>query len=81
MTSDKTNMGSSKPTSLQASAQEIARYQCGPLGVGNADSYDCHVVFDHAVSLEEANHRERFEGVAKALRDLLTQRWLLTEET
>ncbi len=78
---EKTNVGSSKPTSPQANAQDIARYQCGPLRVGNTDSYDSHVVFDHAVSLEEANHRERFEGAARALRDLLTQRWLLTEET
>jgi len=75
------NTGSSKAASPQANTGELARYQCGPLPVGSADSYDCHVVFDHAVSLEEANHRERFEGVARALRDLLTQRWLLTEET
>lgn len=45
------------------------------------DSYDSHVVFDHAVSLEEASRRERFEAVARALRDLLTQRRLLTEQT
>jgi glycogen phosphorylase len=45
------------------------------------DSYDRHVVFDHAVSLANASQRERFEAVARSLRDLLTERWLLTQET
>ena len=40
-----------------------------------------HVVFDHAISLADAGDRERFEAVSRSLRDLLTQRWLLTEET
>ena len=37
-------------------------------------------MFDHAVSLENASQRERFEAVARVLRDLLTQRWLLTQQ-
>ena len=81
MATDKTNVGSRKPISQLANTQDLARYQCGPLRVGQTDSYDSHVVFDHAVSLEKATHRERFEAVARALRDLLTQRWLLTEQT
>ena len=67
--------------SRSTSAQNLARYQCGLLPVGKTDSYDSHVVFDHGVSLEDASHRERFEAVAKALRDLLVQRWLVTEQT
>jgi glycogen phosphorylase len=71
-----------KPTSLKAGAQSLAFYECGPLRFANAeDIYDRRVVFDHAISLEKASDRERFEGVARALRDLLTQRWLLTEQT
>src|SRR4029453_9418268 len=50
------------------------------LNVGQ-DSYDRHLVFDHAVSLASASQRERFEAVARSLRDLLTERWLLTQET
>ena len=70
------------PTSLKAGAQSLAFYECGPLRFTNAeDIYDRRVVFDHAVSLEDASARERFEAVARALRDLLTQRWLLTEQT
>jgi starch phosphorylase len=33
------------------------------------------------VSLENAGQRERFEAVARSLRDLLTERWLLTQQT
>jgi glycogen phosphorylase len=61
--------------------QSIALYDCGLISPTGTDNYDRHVVFDHAVLLEWASHRERFEAVARALRDLLTQRWLLTEQT
>jgi glycogen phosphorylase len=44
-------------------------------------SYDRHLVFDHVVSLANASQRERFEAVARFLRDLLTERWLVTQET
>jgi starch phosphorylase len=48
---------------------------------GTRDDYDRHVVFDHVVSMENASQRERFEAVARSLRDLLTERWLLTQST
>jgi glucan phosphorylase len=38
------------------------------------------LVFDHAVEMANADDRERFEAVARTLRDLLTQRWLLTDQ-
>jgi starch phosphorylase len=38
-------------------------------------------VFDHVVPHAGASQRERFEAVARSLRDLLTERWLLTQET
>lgn len=60
------------------------QYECGDIQFreeSGSDGYDRHLVFDHAVSLEEASQRERFEAVARSLRDLLTQRWLLTQET
>jgi glycogen phosphorylase len=47
----------------------------------DGDLYDRHLIFDHVVSMEQASQRERFEAVARSLRDLLTQRWLLTQET
>ncbi len=45
------------------------------------DYYNRHLVLDHAVAPEDAGPRERFEAVARSLRDLLTQRWLLTQQT
>src|SRR5262249_19551019 len=45
------------------------------------DYYARHLMFDHAVSMENASQRERFEAVARSLRDLLTQRWVLTQQT
>jgi starch phosphorylase len=45
------------------------------------DSYERYLVFDHVVSAENASQRDRFEAVARSLRDLLTERWLLTQQT
>jgi starch phosphorylase len=70
-----------KIVSHQSNEVPLALYECGPLHFDDAENYDRHLVFDHAVSLEKANERQRFEAVARALRDLLTQRWLLTEQT
>lgn len=49
--------------------------------VADGENYDRHLVHDHVVSQEEASQRERFEALALSLRDQLTQRWLLTQET
>jgi starch phosphorylase len=62
----------------------LTHYSCGSLRIGgdaDPDAYDRHLIFDHVVSLEQASQRERFEAVARSLRDLLAQRWLLTERT
>ena len=61
----------------------LERYECGPVqfsGAPNA-SYDRHLVFDHVVKPVDATSRERFEALARSLRDLLSQRWLKTAET
>jgi len=61
----------------------LKQYESGSVkfsGDPNA-SYERHLVFDHAVEPEAAGLRERFEAVARALRDLLVQRWLKTSET
>jgi starch phosphorylase len=63
--------------SKKAKPQAEVRYGAN----GNHDAYDRHLVFDHVVSVEQASQRERFEAVARSLRDLLTERWLLTQQT
>ncbi len=43
--------------------------------------YERHVIFDHVVRLDESDPRQRFEAVAQAIRDVLSQRWLKTDAT
>ncbi len=59
----------------------LERYECGPFRFADNDYYDRHLVFDHVVRMEKASMRQRYEAVACAVRDLLTQRWLLTQKT
>ena len=66
---------------MAKTANLLERYECGPFRFADDDYYDRHLVFDHIVALEQANTRQRFEAMASATRDLLTQRWLLTGQT
>jgi glycogen phosphorylase len=66
---------------MAKTANLLERYECGPFRFADDDYYDRHLVFDHVVALEKANTRQRFEAMASAIRDLLTQRWLLTGQT
>ncbi len=62
----------------------LKQYECGEFRFKDGadfDDYDRHLVFDHVVSKKDASQRERFEAVARSLRDLLTHRWLLTQQT
>jgi starch phosphorylase len=43
--------------------------------------YERHLLFDSGVDLAEATARDRFEAIARSVRDILSQRWLLTEKT
>ena len=62
-------------------AELLEQYGCGPVqfsGSGNA-SFERHLVFDNVIPLESAGPRERFEALARSVRDLLSQRWVRTE--
>lgn len=61
----------------------LRQYECGPVRFATDAGvvYERHLVFDHVIAPETATVREKFEGVASALRDLLTQRWLKTQAT
>jgi starch phosphorylase len=72
------------PRAKSLSLQDILKhYECGevPFSGEPSASYERHLVFDHIVAVEGSDARERFEAMARALRDLLAQRWLRTEET
>ncbi len=61
----------------------IEQYGCGPIGfIGTPDAlYERHLLFDNVRELTAVGARERFEAAARSVRDVLSQRWLLTEET
>jgi starch phosphorylase len=59
------------------------QYGCGPVdftGTSNA-LYERHLLFDNVVQPTAAGARERFEAFARSVRDILSQRWVLTEDT
>jgi starch phosphorylase len=58
-------------------------YNCGPVEFTGTETalYDRHLTFDAVVKPTAAGPRERFEAVARSVRDILSQRWLLTDET
>ncbi len=61
----------------------LTQYGCGPIRFsGENDAlFERHLLFDDIVALEAAGPRERFEAAARSVRDVLSQRWILTEST
>ena len=61
----------------------LKQYGCGPVAFTGADNalYERHLLFDHVVKPTAAGARDRFEAFARAVRDVLSQRWVLTEDT
>jgi starch phosphorylase len=43
--------------------------------------YERHLVFDNVVDPAAAGPRERFEAIARSVRDILSQNWVRTEQT
>ena len=70
-----------------AGSQNISRlleqYGCGPVRFEGTDNalYDRHLLFDNVIDQAEATPRDRFEAVARSVRDALSQRWVLAEKT
>ena len=61
----------------------LTRYGCGPIRFSGRDDalYERHLIFDDVVAPEAAGPRERFEAAAHSVRDVLSQRWILTDRT
>jgi starch phosphorylase len=79
-------MNAKSATKRQASpdAERLAvQYGCGPVHFSGTDEalYERHLLFDSGVALADATARDRFEALARSVRDTLSQRWLLTERT
>jgi starch phosphorylase len=78
---------SSVTTPKSAESADIAKllkqYSSGPIPFAGTDNalYERHLTFDTVVDLKDAGPRERFEAIAHAIRDVLSQRWVHTENT
>lgn len=64
-------------------AEILTQYGCGPIQLsGTANGlYERHLVFDNIIDNKAAESREKFEAFARSVRDVLSQRWVLTEQT
>jgi glycogen phosphorylase len=61
----------------------LKQYASGPIQFAGTDNalYERHLTFDTVVDLKNAGPRERFEAFARSVRDILSQRWVHTENT
>src|SRR5690349_20705454 len=64
-------------------AKLMEQYGSGPVQFTKADDalYERHLVFDNVMEATKIGARERFEGIARSVRDVLSQRWVRTETT
>jgi len=70
-------------TTPDALATLRRRYGCGPVDLtGSANAlYERHLLFDNVVDPAATEARERYEALARSVRDVLAQRWVRTEQT
>ena len=68
---------------LRSMTELLEQYGCGPIQfTGTNDAlYERHLLFDNVVDPATVGPRERYEAVARSVRDVLSQRWLRTEQT
>jgi starch phosphorylase len=60
----------------------LGQYGCGPIQFMAADGlYQRHLQFDNVLDEKNLGPHERFEAAARSVRDVLSQRWELTERT
>ena len=80
-TDDRPTLG--PPIAAAEMAKLLAQYGCGPVPFTGTDEalYERHLLFDDVIALSAAGARERFEALARSVRDVLSQRWIRTEET
>jgi starch phosphorylase len=70
-------------TRLQSLDRLRQQYDCGPVDLsGNPGAlYERHLFFDNVVDPARVGMRDRYEALARSIRDVLSQRWSRTEQT
>jgi starch phosphorylase len=58
-----------------------SQYEHNRVRFSATDTYERHLVLDNVVDPEAAGPREQFEAFARSVRDVLSQRWINTENT
>lgn len=68
---------------MKDKVKTLDQYGCGPIQFSETDNglYERHLVFDDVIDKKKAGLREQFEAFARSVRDVLAQRWVLTEQT
>src|SRR3984957_5388810 len=77
-------MAASPKTVIADSISKLAaQYGCGPVKFTGTEEalYERHLLFDNIVDASHVTLRERFEAVARSVRDVLSQRWIRTEQS
>ena len=70
------------PPDARETGAILDRYGCGGIPFsGDSGLYDRHLLFDADVRPQRATPRQRFEALARSVRDVLSQRWVRTRET
>src|SRR5262245_27230135 len=82
-TQTQTRPVSAKSTGSNELSTLIQQYGCGPVQFTgtNYALYQQHLVVDNVMYAAAIGIRERFEALAHSTRDVLSQRWIRTEET
>ena len=65
------------PTESDYISRLLEQYGCGPVKFTGSDGlYERHLVFDNVADPASVGPRERFEALARSVRDVLSQRWV-----
>src|SRR6187399_1346132 len=80
-----TKQASKSPASTESRdfSKLLQQYGCGPVQFTGTDValYERHLLFDNVIGIDAATPRDQFEAFARSVRDILSQRWVLTEKT
>ena len=70
-------------TASDSTAALRQQYGCGPIDLTGTPHalYERHLLFDNVADPAAAGARERYEALARSVRDVLSQRWVRTEQT
>jgi len=73
----------SKPIGAEALANLASQYGIAPAHFAGTlhGLYERHLLFDNGVDPAITNAREHYEAFARSVRDILSQRWVLTNRT